>query len=58
MQPMTPSHPIEFGVDYPDRQLDRVSTFFRPVFAIPILVVLAVAWLWPEIRKYGRLDGT
>ncbi len=22
-----------------------------------ILVVLAVAWLWPEIRKYGRLDG-
>jgi MFS family permease len=23
-----------------------------------ILVVLAVAWLWPEIRKYGRLDGT
>ena len=23
-----------------------------------ILVVGAVAWLWPEIRKYGRLDGT
>lgn len=23
-----------------------------------ILVVLAVAWLWPEIRKYGRLDGS
>ena len=23
-----------------------------------ILVVLAVAWIWPEIRKYGRLDGT
>jgi len=22
-----------------------------------ILVVGAVAWLWPEIRKYGRLDG-
>lgn len=22
-----------------------------------ILVVLAVAWLWPEIRRYGRLDG-
>lgn len=21
-----------------------------------ILVVLAVAWIWPEIRKYGRLD--
>ena len=23
-----------------------------------ILVVLAVAWVWPEIRKYGRLDGS
>ena len=22
-----------------------------------ILVVLAVAATWPEIRKYGRLDG-
>jgi MFS family permease len=22
-----------------------------------IVVVLAVAWIWPEIRKYGRLDG-
>jgi len=20
-----------------------------------ILVVLAVAWIWPEMRKYGRL---
>jgi sugar phosphate permease len=23
-----------------------------------ILVVLAIACLWPEIRKYGRLDGS
>ncbi len=23
-----------------------------------IVVVLAVAWLWPEIRRYGRLDGS
>ena len=22
-----------------------------------ILVVLAVAWLWPEVRRYGRLDA-
>ncbi|HZL43411.1 MAG TPA: MFS transporter [Verrucomicrobiae bacterium] len=22
-----------------------------------ILVVVAVAWIWPEIRKYGRLEG-
>ena len=42
MQSTTPSHPVEFDVDYPDRQLDRVSTFFRLVFAVPVLVVLAV----------------
>ncbi|MCU0783715.1 MAG: MFS transporter [Verrucomicrobia bacterium] len=23
-----------------------------------ILVVLVVAWIWPEIRRYGRLDGS
>ncbi len=23
-----------------------------------MLTVLAVAWIWPEIRKYGRLDAT
>jgi hypothetical protein len=22
-----------------------------------ILVVIAVAWIWPEIRRYGRLDA-
>ena len=42
MQPTTPTHPVEFDVDYPDRQLDRFSTILRPLFAIPILVVLAV----------------
>jgi hypothetical protein len=42
MQSMTPTHPVEFHVDYPDRPLDRVSTLLRPVFAIPILVVLCL----------------
>jgi hypothetical protein len=42
MQLTTRSHPIEFDVDYPDRRLDRVSTLFRPLFAVPILVVLAL----------------
>ena len=23
-----------------------------------VLTVIAVAWIWPEIRKYGRLDAT
>jgi len=43
-------HPVRFDVDYPDRALDRVTTFFRLFAAIPILIVLgAVAggtWQW------------
>lgn len=42
MQSTTPTHPVEFDVDYPDRQLDRFTTFLRPLYAIPILIVLAV----------------
>jgi hypothetical protein len=40
-----------------------VAHWFGPVFAAvsggvgTILVVLGVAWRWPEIRKYGRLDA-
>jgi MFS family permease len=39
-----------------------VANFFGPVFAVvsggvgTILVVIATAIFWPEIRKYGRLD--
>ena len=40
MQPMS-THPVEFDVDRPDRQLDRLSSFFRLLFAIPILILLA-----------------
>jgi MFS family permease len=41
-----------------------VAHWLGPVFSVvsgglgTILVVLAVAWLWPEIRRYGRLDGS
>ncbi|RIQ37347.1 DUF4389 domain-containing protein [Jiangella rhizosphaerae] len=45
-----PPYPVTFSVDYPDRQLDRVTTFFRLIVAIPILIVLgSVAggtWQW------------
>jgi Domain of unknown function (DUF4389) len=36
------SHPVSFSVDYPDRPLNRVTTFFRIFVAIPILIVLAL----------------
>ena len=48
MQPVF--YPVQFAVDYPDRPLDRLTTFFRLIVAIPICVVLgAVAggtWQW------------
>ncbi len=43
-------YPVQFAVDYPDRPLDRVTTFFRLVVAIPILIVLGTvaggSWDW------------
>ena len=48
MQPTI--YPVQFSVDYPDRPLDRLTTFFRLFVAIPILIVLgSVAggtWEW------------
>lgn len=35
-----PAYPVQFSVDYPDRPLNRMSTFFRLFVAIPILIVL------------------
>jgi hypothetical protein len=43
-------YPIRFSVDYPDRELNRWTTFSRLLLAIPIVVVLASigggTWQW------------
>ena len=43
-------HPIRFSIDYPDRHLNRLTTFLRLFAAIPILIVLSSvaggAWQW------------
>jgi hypothetical protein len=48
MQPTL--YPVQFSVDYPDRPLDRLTTFFRLIVAIPIFIVLASidgsSWQW------------
>jgi hypothetical protein len=45
-----PTYPVQLSVDYPDRDLDRVTTFFRIFVAIPILIVLGSVnggtWEW------------
>src|SRR5918912_2330228 len=33
-------HPVTFSVAYPDRELNRLTTFFRIIVAIPILIVI------------------
>ena len=44
------TYPVRFSVDYPDRALDRVTTAFRIIVAIPILIVLGAvsgsSWQW------------
>jgi hypothetical protein len=46
------THPVRFSVDYPDRPLDRLTTAFRVVVAVPILLVLGTVagggWQWSE----------
>jgi len=38
-------YPVRFGVDYPDRQLDRLTSALRIFWVIPIAVVLPTrAW--------------
>jgi hypothetical protein len=48
------TYPVRFSVDYPDRPLNRLTTFFRLIVAIPVLIVLGVVsgetWDW----SYGR----
>ena len=44
------THPVRFAVDYPDRDLNRLTTAFRLFTAIPILIVLGAVsggtWQW------------
>ena len=51
VESMTDGYPIQLDVDYPDRSLSRLTTFFRAFTIIPIAIVLgtvsgAEAWNW------------
>ena len=34
-------YPVQFSVEYPDRDLNRLTTFFRIFTVIPIAIVLS-----------------
>ena len=64
MEEATRAKPTTLEIDYPDRELDRVTTFFRPLVAIPILIILGAlggspvfwyegSWFWDW---FGNLD--
>jgi Domain of unknown function (DUF4389) len=44
--PQTPApavaYPVQYSVDYPDRPLNRLTTFFRAFVIIPIAIVLSL----------------
>lgn len=49
-------YPVQFAVDYPDRPLNRLTTFFRIFTLIPIAIVLGAVsgqtWVSSEGRYY------
>ena len=59
MVPRLPSYPATFNVDYPDRNLNRLTSFFRIFTIIPIGIILWTligansggnrehGWTWP-----------
>ena len=34
-------YPVQLAMNYPDRQINRLTSFFRPLLAIPIFIILA-----------------
>jgi hypothetical protein len=53
------TYPVTLTVDYPDRPLNRQTTFFRIFAAIPILAVLAAVgggtWHWRSANQQGSV---
>jgi hypothetical protein len=54
-------YPVQFSVDYPDRPLNRLSTFFRLILVIPIAIVLGAvdggSWQWTNGRTMAVAAG-
>ena len=51
---MVSTYPVQFDVDFPSRPLDRLSTAFRFIVAIPIVIVLTM--LSGEAFRDGNHD--
>jgi hypothetical protein len=58
---LQPQYPVRFAVDYPDRPLDRTSTAFRAVLAVPVVALMMAvsgeAWEWSNSDGSGAIAG-
>jgi len=52
--PQQPEYPVQFSVDYPDRDLNRVTTAFRIFTIIPIAIVLSAVSGGTWESSYGQ----
>jgi Domain of unknown function (DUF4389) len=50
-------HPIRFSVDYPDRDLNRLTTAFRIFTIIPIAIVIGTIVGWSSAGDYDSETG-
>jgi hypothetical protein len=56
-------YPVRLSIDYPDRDLNRATTFFRLIVAIPIFIVLAAvsggggSAAWDRGKDYVEFGG-
>ena len=51
----TSDYPVQLDVAYPDRPLNRLTTFFRPFAIIPIAIVLAT--VAGATQRYSGTSG-
>ncbi len=54
--PQEPQYPVQFAVDYPDRDLNRVTTAFRIFTIIPIAIVIGT--VSGDTWQYSYPHGT
>jgi hypothetical protein len=55
--PGGPAYPVQFSVEYPDRQLNRLTTAFRLIVAIPIVIVAGALGGHASSYSAGRHGG-